>query len=71
MSRTVCRCRQRGQSAPARDEGRPTTARSVGGHAYGASVSATRPPPDYTARVIPYFDGVVIPLEDARILWQR
>ncbi|MBI5591314.1 MAG: alpha-glucan family phosphorylase [Deltaproteobacteria bacterium] len=38
---------------------------------YSAAVSAARPPADYTARVIPYFDGVTIPLEDARILWQR
>ena len=26
---------------------------------------------DYTARVIPHCDGVAVPLEDARILWQR
>ena len=31
----------------------------------------TRPPRDYTARVMPHCDGVAIPLEDARILWQR
>jgi starch phosphorylase len=34
-------------------------------------VSAARPSADYTARVIPHYDGVAIPLEDARILWQR
>jgi starch phosphorylase len=38
---------------------------------YSAAVSAARPPTDYTARVIPCHDGVAIPLEDARILWQR
>jgi len=38
---------------------------------YSAAVSATRPASDYTARVVPNFDGVAIPLEDARILWQR
>ena len=38
---------------------------------YSAAVSATRPASDYTARVIPNCDGVAIPLEDARILWQR
>jgi len=42
-----------------------------GGYAYSARVPATRPPADYTARVIPHCDGVAIPLEDARILWQR
>ena len=42
-----------------------------GGYAYTASVSAARPSADYTARVIPHCEGVAIPLEDARILWQR
>jgi len=44
---------------------------AVGGYVYSATVSATRPPADYTARVIPHCDGVAIPLEEARILWQR
>jgi starch phosphorylase len=42
-----------------------------GGHVYSAAVSASRPTGDYTARVIPRRDGVAVPLEDARILWQR
>ena len=42
-----------------------------GGCVYSAAVSATRPSADYTARVIPHYDGVAIPLQDARILWQR
>jgi starch phosphorylase len=42
-----------------------------GGYVYSAAVSATRPPADYTARVIPHRDGVAIPLEEPRILWQR
>jgi starch phosphorylase len=42
-----------------------------GGYVYSTAVSAARPPADYTARVIPHCDGVAIPLEDARILWQR
>lgn len=42
-----------------------------GGYVYGATVSAARPPGDYTARVIPRCDGVAVPLEDTRILWQR
>jgi starch phosphorylase len=44
---------------------------SVGGHVYRASVPAIRPPTDYTARLIPYRDGVAVPLEDAHILWQQ
>ena len=42
-----------------------------GSYVYSVAVSAARPPADYTARVIPHCDGVAIPLEDARILWQR
>jgi starch phosphorylase len=42
-----------------------------GGYVYSAAVSTARPPADYTARVIPHCDGVAVPLEDARILWQR
>jgi starch phosphorylase len=42
-----------------------------GGYVYNATASANRPPEDYTARVIPHCDGVSIPMEDARILWQR
>jgi glycogen phosphorylase len=38
---------------------------------YSAAMPAERPPADYTARVVPQHDGVAIPLEDARILWQR
>jgi starch phosphorylase len=42
-----------------------------GGYAYAADVPAAQPASDYTARVIPYRDGIAVPLEDARILWQR
>jgi starch phosphorylase len=42
-----------------------------GGYVYSATVPAARMAEDYTARVIPHCDGVAIPLEDARILWQR
>jgi starch phosphorylase len=41
------------------------------GHIYSAAVSANRPSSDYTARVIPNCNGVAIPLEDPRILWQH
>lgn len=38
---------------------------------YHATVFTTRPARDYTARVIPQHSGVAVPLESARILWQR
>jgi starch phosphorylase len=38
---------------------------------YRAAVHAARPATDYTARLIPRYDGVAIPLEEARIVWQR
>jgi starch phosphorylase len=38
---------------------------------YHATISTTRPASDYTARVIPQRSGVAVPLECARILWQR
>ncbi len=41
------------------------------GHIYSVAVSEDRPLSDYTVRVIPYCNGVAIPLEDPRILWQR
>ena len=44
---------------------------AAGGYAYSARVDATRPPTDYTARAIPCCAGVAVPLEAARILWQR
>jgi starch phosphorylase len=43
----------------------------AGGYAYSATVSSARPATDYTARIMPRCDGVAVPLEDARILWQR
>jgi starch phosphorylase len=44
---------------------------ATNGYAYCAGVPEARPATDYTARVVPCCDGVAIPLEDARILWQR
>ena len=46
-------------------------AATLGGYVYTASVSATRPATDYTARVIPFHDSVAVPLETEQILWQR
>ena len=42
-----------------------------GGYVYRTAVSAARPTGDYTARVIPHRSGAAVPLEAARILWQR
>jgi starch phosphorylase len=41
------------------------------GSIYTTQVPATRPASDYTARILPQFAGVAIPLETSRILWQR
>lgn len=37
---------------------------------YCAEVETKRPPTDFTARVIPEYEGVAVPLEDGHILWQ-
>jgi len=42
-----------------------------GGYIYSATVPALRPATDFTARLLPQCKDVSIPLEDARILWQR
>jgi starch phosphorylase len=44
---------------------------SQGGYAYSASVPATRPASDYTARAVPFRSGALVPLEADQILWQR
>jgi starch phosphorylase len=38
---------------------------------FTADAPATRPSTDYTVRIVPRFDGVSVPHEEARILWQR
>jgi starch phosphorylase len=38
---------------------------------YVASVPALRDASDYTARIVPRFAGVHVPLEAPEILWQR
>jgi starch phosphorylase len=60
-------------SAPVREEMKCVLqlAGTQGGYIYSADVSAARPPADYAVRVIPYCDGVAIPLENPRILWHR
>ena len=47
------------------------TMSAPGRHCYRVAVSANRPASDYTARIVPHYDGVSIPLEATAILWQR
>ena len=42
-----------------------------GGYVYAASVPAARPRSDYTARIMPRYEGAAVPLEAAQVLWQR
>ena len=49
----------------------PEAAGAGGGSVYRATVPKARPAGDYTARAIPSCAGVAVPLEYARILWQR
>jgi starch phosphorylase len=60
-------------SAPVRQEMKPIRqlAGESGGYVYSAAVSAASAQADYTARVIPHCDDMAVPLEAARILWQR
>ena len=44
---------------------------AINGYAFRAVVPAIRPASDYTARIVPHRDGVSVPLEAERILWQR
>jgi starch phosphorylase len=46
-------------------------ASTSGRRVYCAVVPAFRPRADYTARVIPHYDDVAVPLEADAILWQR
>ena len=49
---------------------RPLTG-AWGGYVFVATVPAERPAAHYTARVVPLFDGVAVPLESALVAWQR
>ncbi|MDP1559652.1 MAG: alpha-glucan family phosphorylase [Nitrosomonas sp.] len=44
---------------------------SLGGFIYRATVPIVREAGDYTARIIPQYEGIAVPLEAQRILWQR
>jgi starch phosphorylase len=41
------------------------------GYIYKGRIPATRPSGDFTARIVPYYLGVAIPLEGTYVLWQR
>jgi starch phosphorylase len=41
------------------------------GYVYAVRTPATRHAGDFTARIIPHYHGVAVPLEEAHILWQR
>ncbi len=58
---------------PPREEMQGAGSSPDGSHrcVYHAVVPTTRPAKDYTARIIPLRSGVAVPLESARILWQR
>jgi starch phosphorylase len=47
------------------------TSGTSGWYLFHAAVSTSRPQADFTVRLIPRFEGAAIPLEEARILWQR
>lgn len=42
-----------------------------GEHIYSVEIISKRPSTDYTARIIPNYEGVSVPLENNWILWQR
>ena len=46
-------------------------AQGSGDYTYSATVPSARPTTDYTARIIPRFAGLNIPLEAGWILWQK
>jgi starch phosphorylase len=46
-----------------------TPAGKANGYLYRASIPARRPAEHYTPRIVPYFDGAVLPLEANEILW--
>jgi hypothetical protein len=42
---------------------------TAGGYIYHGHIPARRPAEHYTPRIIPHFDGALVPLEIANILW--
>jgi starch phosphorylase len=62
-----------GGNPPVREEMKRTKPlhEASGGCIYHATVPATRPSGDFTARMTPQRPGVAVPLEAGQILWQR
>jgi starch phosphorylase len=58
---------------PVRQEMKPSQQLVGTGHAwsFAAQVSAARPARDFTARVVPNYQGVAVPLEAPFVLWQH
>jgi len=50
---------------------RDSTEPASGWRVYAADVPASRPPSDYTPRIVPAYSGAEVPLEDGHILWFR
>jgi starch phosphorylase len=46
-----------------------TVSGAVNGYQYSTRIPAHKPAEHYTPRIIPYFDGAVVPLEARQILW--
>jgi starch phosphorylase len=44
---------------------------AIHGYIYRVEMPTSRPSSDYTARLMPYFNDVSVPLENNRVLWQR
>jgi starch phosphorylase len=44
---------------------------AANGYVYSIVVPASRPAADYTARIVPHWSNVSVPLEASSILWQR
>jgi len=50
----------------------PDAGENAGGETiYRGQVITKRPASDFTARLIPEYEGIAVPLEDGHILWQR
>jgi starch phosphorylase len=47
------------------------SAGTANSYLYRARIPARRPAEHYTPRIIPYFDGVAVPLEARQILWYK
>ncbi len=60
-------------STPVRDKMTrgETISGSVNAYIYSTSLWATRLASDYTPRIIPFFAGITVSLEEGPILWQK